>query len=51
MDFALRLIVVALLVTGLEAAPALAQTVPTPVAIKPAPLMPTQPPATDQFSA
>ncbi len=51
MDCALRLVVVALLVAGLEPAPAAAQTVPTPVAIQPAPLIPTQPPATDQFSA
>jgi hypothetical protein len=50
-DDALRLVVVALLVAGVEAAPAAAQTVPTPVAIQPAPLIPTQPPATDQFSA
>src|ERR1700685_3080403 len=50
MDCALRLVVVALLVAGV-AAPAAAQTVPTPVAIQPAPLIPTQPPATDQFSA
>src|ERR1700686_2843623 len=51
MDFAFRLVVVALLVTGLEATPAAPQTVLTPVAVQPAPLMPTQPPATDQFSA
>jgi hypothetical protein len=50
MDCALRLVVVALLVVGLESAPAAAQTVPTPVAIQPAPLIPTQPPSTDQFS-
>ena len=49
MDCALRLVVVALLVAGLEPAPAAAQTVPTPVAIQPAPLTPTQPPSTDQF--
>jgi len=51
MDVALRLVVVALLVAGVEAAPAAAQTVPTPAAIQPAPLIPTQPPATDQFFA
>ena len=51
MDCALRLVVVALIVAGLEAAPAAAQTGPTPVAIQPAPSIPTQPPATDQFSA
>ena len=50
MDCALRLVVVALLVVGLELALAAAQTVQTPVAIQPAPLIPTQPPSTDQFS-
>ncbi len=51
MDYALRLVVVALVVAGVEVAPAAAQTELTPVAIQPAPLIPTQPPATDQFSA
>jgi hypothetical protein len=51
MHFALRFALVALLVTGLEAAPAGAQTAPTPAAVQPAPSIPTQPPATDQFSA
>ena len=51
MHSALRFALVALLVTGLEAASAGAQTAPTPAVLQPAPSIPTQPPATDQFSA
>ena len=51
MHSALRFALVALLVTGLEAASAGAQTAPTPAVLQPAPSVPTQPPATDQFSA
>jgi hypothetical protein len=50
MYFALRFAAVALLVTNLEAAPAEAQTVPTPAVAQPSPLIPAQPPATGQFA-
>jgi len=50
MYFALRFAAVAFLVTNLEAAPAEAQTVPTPAVAQPSPLIPAQPPATGQFA-
>ena len=39
-----------LLFTGLAAAPAGAETIPTPAVVQPAPVVPTQPPATGQFA-
>jgi hypothetical protein len=50
MDLVSRFAALALLIGGLEVAPAMAQTVPTPVAVQPAPLIPAQPPATNQFA-
>src|SRR5208282_4030360 len=49
MDFALRCAMIALLVAGLGAASAQAQTAPPPAGAPP-PSLPAQPPATNQFS-
>ena len=51
MHFALRFTLRVFLIIGLEAAPASAQTAPTPVVLQPAPSIPAQPPVADQFSA
>jgi hypothetical protein len=50
-DFAFRFAAVALLVAGIEAVPAGAETVPTAAVVQPAPSIPAQSGAANQFSS